>query len=475
MSNTKKNVVYNTLYHILTLIVPLITAPYLARTIGAEGVGIYSYTASIAQYFILFAMLGLSNYGNRSIAKVRDDKKKLSKTFFSIYAVQLISSALSIFAYVAFIALDNQYKNYSIIQFLYVASAIFDISWFFFGIEKFKTTVTRNTIIKLLSTAAIFIFVQTPNDLPYYVIIMALSFLLSQLALWPFLFKEIDLRVTLDFKEIKKHILPNLKLFIPVIAISLYNIMDKIMLGAICNAEEVGYYSNAEKIIQIPITLISSLGTVMLPKISNLVANRKQTVATKYIQKSLAFVMFITAPLCCGLFATGRNFSIIFYGENFVKTGILIEVLAIVIIIKAWANVLRTQYLIPHEKDKVYIWSVCLGAIINLLLNALLIPSLQSIGACIGTIAAEFIVMAYQAFAVRRELPIHQYIKQSLPFLAKAIIMFGFIYPLNLVNLNPYVRLAAQILAGVAIYSLLNFRYLSSLLNLSRLKKLKRN
>ena len=136
----------------------------------------------------------------------------------------------------------------------------------------------------------------------------------------------------------------------------------------------------------------------------------------------------------------------------------------------SFANVLRTQFLIPKEKDKIYIKSVFLGAAINLIMNLIFIPPYGSIGACSGTIAAEFTVMAYQAFAIRNELPIRQYLKQSLPFLIKAIIMLGFIYPLNLVNLNPYVRLAAQILAGIVISSLLNFRYISSLLNLKKLK-----
>lgn len=473
MSNVKKNFIYNTVYNILVLIIPLITAPYLARVIQVDGVGISSYSYSIAQYFVLFAILGLSNYGNRSIAKVRDNTEKLNKTFSEIYSMQIITSLTMITFYGLFLLLTKEYKIIFLIQSLYVISSLFDISWLFFGVEKFKTTVLRNAIIKVLSTIAIFAFVKNKNDTNIYILINALSMLASQFMLW-IMARKIVKFIKPNKKDILKHFAPNLKLFIPVLAISLYNIMDKVMLGIMINKNEVGYYENAEKIIQIPITIISALGTVMLPRITNLSVKGENNKIKNYIYKSIKTIMFISIPISAGLIIVGRNFCVLYFGKNFYLTGLLIEFLSCIIIFKSWANVIRTQYLIPKEKDKIYITSVCIGAVINLIINILLIPRLKSIGACIGTILAEFTVMFYQTISVRRELNISKYLKETVPFILKTMVMAVIIYPLNLINMNKLLILSIQVIIGASIYSLLNIKYINSLINLKKIiKKLK--
>jgi O-antigen/teichoic acid export membrane protein len=174
----KKNFIYNFIYQILILILPLITVPYVSRVLGADGVGTYSYTYSIAYYFMIIAMLGLNNYGNRRIAKVRDNKEDLSKEFWSIYKLQLITSSIMIILYFLYVSLfATKYKLIAFIQILYVASSMLDINWFFFGIEKFKLTITRNTIIKVFSLILIFIFVKNENDLWKYTTILSSSIL----------------------------------------------------------------------------------------------------------------------------------------------------------------------------------------------------------------------------------------------------------------------------------------------------------
>ena len=226
MTSIKKNFIYNMLYQILIMILPLITAPYLARVIGATGTGLYSYSYSIANYFVLFAMLGINNYGNRKIAQVRDDKQKLSRAFWTIYTMQFIMSLLVVFIYIMYIILfvkENQMLF--IIQTFYVLSSCFDINWFFFGIEKFKLTVTRNTVIKVISVISIFLLVKTEEDLWIYTMIMALTILLTQLSIWPFLRKYVDL-VKPKKEEVIKTLKPCIILFIPVIAVSIYRIMD---------------------------------------------------------------------------------------------------------------------------------------------------------------------------------------------------------------------------------------------------------
>lgn len=474
MSSPKKNFIYNLIYQILILIIPLITAPYLARVVGVKGVGIYSYTYSIVYYFMLLTLLGVNNYGNRTIAKARDNKDKLSKTFWSIYLFQLLMGFIMLVIYLTYILLfDNKYKIYAAIETLFIVSAMLDINWLFFGLEEFKKTITRNTFIKVGNIILIFLLVKSQNDLWKYVLIMAGMTCLSQLILWGFTKGKIFF-VRVKWKDIIKHIKPNLILFIPVIAISLYKIMDKIMLGGLTTVTEVGYYENAEKIIGIPMTLITALGTVMLPRMSNLVVKGDKEQAERYISKSIYFVMFLSFAMCTGLMGVGYHFAPFFFGKEFQKTGMLIMMLATTLPFLSFANVLRTQYLIPKEKDKIYIKSVFLGAITNLILNLMFIPIYKSIGACIGTIAAEFAVMFYQAMAIRKELPIKEYAIKSIPYLIKAIIMLAVIYPFNYIHMSSILRLIIQVGLGCLIYGLLNIKYILNIIDINKiLKKLK--
>ncbi len=461
MKRLRTNIIYNVVYQILILIIPLISMPYVSRKLGAEGIGIYSYTYSIAYYFMIIAMLGLNNYGNRTIAKIRDDKEKLSKEFFSIYTFQLITAITMVICYFLYVYIfDNQYKTIAYIQIMYVISSVFDINWFFFGIEKFKLTITRNTVIKILSLILIFIFVKTPNDIGIYTFILAGSTLFSNIVMFTFLRKYIKYQ-KVSKKDILKHVKPCVALFLPVIATSIYNIMDKIMLGILSNVSEVGYYENAEKITKVPISIITALGTVMLPRVSNMVSNNQDDKIKMLLEKSIQFIMFMAFPMAFGIIAISRNFSVMFFGYEFQKTGILIQLLSSTIIFLAWGNVIRTQYLIPKERDKEYIISAFLGAIVNFILNCIFIPQYASIGACIGTIATEFIVALYQTFIVKKELPLKKYIKKVILFLLKSIIMFVVVVLVGkIISNNVWLKIGLQVLAGAMIYVLINTKYI---------------
>lgn len=465
MNQLRKNFFYNIIYQVLILILPLITVPYVARVLGADGVGIHSYTYSISYYFMLIAMLGLNNYGNRSIAKVRDNKDELSKTFWSIYLLQFIVSTLMVITYLIYIILFNiRYKQIAVIQIFYVISSIFDINWFFFGLEKFKITIIRNTIIKIISLVSIFLFVRNSDDLWVYTLILSGSTFLSQIILWPYMKKYVNF-TKIKIIDILKHLKPCLILFIPVIAVSIYKIMDKIMLGNMASIVEVGYYENAVKIIDVPKCIITSLGTVMLPRMSNMIAKGEEEKIKMYIGKSLQVIMFLALPITMGLIAISDDFILIFLGNNFTKTGTLIKYLAISLIFLSWANVIRTQYLIPKERDKDYIISVILGAIVNLVMNIILIPRYASIGACYGTICAELIVMLYQTYKVKNELNISVYIKNIMIFVINSLIMFIIVDLLNYIPMSIYYRLILQVIIGIIIYIVLNFKYIITLVD----------
>ena len=472
--SVKKNFIYNFSYQILAMILPLITTPYIARVIGPEGVGVQSYTFSIANYFVLFAMLGINNHGNRSIAMVRDDKDKLNKTFISIYSAQAIMSIIMItlyLMYIIFIAKEN--KVMFIIQTIYIISVLLDINWFFFGMEQFKLTVVRNTIIKLASVLSIFIFVKNSNHLYVYSLILALGTLISQSVLWMYLKRYISF-VNVDKRDILMQVKPILVLFIPVIAISIYKIMDKIMLGTMSSMIEVGFYENSEKIMNIPLGVITALGIVMLPKMSNLYANRNEDEATKYI----GFVMCISFGAVFGLIGISPVLIPIFLGDKFIECVNVVAIISITIVFLAWANVVRTQYLIPKKKDKIYITSTIIGAIINLLINILLINKYGAIGAAIGTIFAEASVCVYQSIMIRKELNISLYFKRVIFYIIPGIIMCICIRLLGNALGKSILTGVIQIIVGGSIYVVLSFIYMivsKNELVINTIKKLKKH
>ncbi|AEV69360.1 flippase [Acetivibrio clariflavus] len=456
MSKTsiKKNFAYQMLYEILILILPFITSPYIARVIGAEGLGKYSYSYSVAYYFVLFSMLGLKNYGNRVIAQKRNDQTQLNETFSNLLAVHILISILCCIAYVFYIWNLKDDKLFALIQGTYVLSGLFDISWFYFGIEKFKLTVTRDTIIKIINVLCVFIFVKTSDDLWKYCLIMALGMLISQLFLWIPLKRYVQITRP-QLSKMTIHIKPLFILFIPAIAVSLYKYMDKIMIGYLSNKVQLGYYENAEKVTNIPLTVITSFGVVMLPKMSNLVASKNREATFRYISLSMKYVMCLAFALAFGLAGVGNVFAPVFWGEDFRASGIIIMGLSITVPFISFANVIRTQYLIPNEKDKEYLLSVISGAVVNLIINFLCIPSLGAIGATIGTVAAEATVCLIQVFAVWKELPLITYIKNSFLFILTGITMFTGVLCIGIKLETGILTLFIQILFGACFYSII--------------------
>lgn len=456
--NVKSNYIYTLTYNILNILIPFVTTPYIARVLGAENLGIYSYSYSTAYLFVIFAMLGLNNYGNRTIAAIYDDKKKLSQTFWDIYYMQLGLSLLVTAAYVIYISFFCEHKLIAALLIFYVLSAAFDITWFFFGIEYFKFTVIRNMVIKVLNLVLILIFVKDSDDLWIYTLIMALGFLASQLFLWTAIRKYVDLRKP-DFNRSARHIKPNLILFIPVIAISIYHFMDKIMLGNLSDMEQVGFYDNAEKIITIPQTAVTALGTVMLPRISNMMATGNQQGAIQYLKKSIILVACISSACTFGIIAVAPEFVHLYLGDGFRTCIVLLYYLMPCLIFKAYANVIRTQYLIPLKNDKIYVTSVCIGAVVNLVFNLIFIPYLQAVGACIGTILAEIIVCLYQMKYIIREQKVGKYFLYGFVFQGIGAIMFVALRYINIAQ-KEIISMMIKIGIGGVIFVAISFVYI---------------
>lgn len=459
-TSLKKNYIYNVLYQMLIIIIPLITSPYLTRTIGADGLGVYSFTQSYAHYFVLFTLLGLANYGNREIARDRDDKVKVSSTFCEIYAFQLFMMVCVSTVYViTLVTVVQEDRIIYWLQFMYVLSAGFDINWCFFGLEKFKLTIIRNTVIKIVSAVAIFIFVHAPEDLWRYTLIVASSTLLSQLVVWPFLSKEIKyVKPTLN--GIVSRIKPNTMLFLPVISVSLYTIMDKLMLGMMSTKAEVGYYAYAERIIQIPLALIAALGTVMLPRASNMLQKGKEAESRRLLVRSMQFAMLVSFGCMFGIMAIANDLIPWYYGNAFSRCASFTIWLSPVFVMSSWNNVIRTQFIIPKSLDKAYLCSVTAGALANLVMNSILIPQMEGLGAVIGTLIAQFVVCAVQFLLTKKQLDYKTIVSDTMVFCLIGLVMAMILLVLPDIKGAPIINILFQILVGIVIYCGLAMGYL---------------
>ncbi len=449
----KKNYIYNVIYRLSICILPLIVTPYVARVLGAKQVGLYAFSSTVALYLIMFGKLGLDNYGNRSIASCRDDIVKRSRVFWGIYIFQMITSITSILVFIILIlTVFDENRVIYWIQLMYVGSTLFDVSWFFYGMEQFRITTIRSVISKVLIIAGVFTFVRSKNDLWIYTVIMSVCFLYEQIQLLPFLFRQVR-KVPLERKDIVCHIVPNIKLFIPLLALSINHLMDKLMLGVIVGSTSVvAFYTYAENIINLPKGILSALDTVMLPRISHLVANHHREEGLAKMRNSLRFNSFVCCALCFGIAGIAPSFVPWFLGPEYSPTILLTMELAIVMIPMSISNVVQTQYLIPFRKETIYIRSVTLGAITNFTCNLTLIPFYGASGAVIGTLVAELVVCTYQMIRIREVYRVQQLIKALFPFVVCGVLELAVTFALSGLMINTALLLVIQISIGGGIY-----------------------
>lgn len=453
--SVKVNYLYSMLYSILSMILPLITSPYISRVIGSTGLGIYSYNYTVVTYFMQFASLGIGFYGNRSIAKVRDNREKMNKVFSEIFTMQIITSFIMIMCYLLYTLLlvkDN--IDIALLMLFYVITPAFSIGWFFNGLENFKITVTRNIVIKALTVFAIFVFVKTSEDLWIYVLIMSLGYFLSEGYLIIIAHRFVSYKVP-KLKDVVPHFKPNVVLFIPIFAVSIYRSMDKLMLKWIVDYDEVGYYSNAEKIINVLLAAITALGQVMLPKMTYLLARGDNRKFVELNRKSIKIVSILSIAMAFGIMGVADRFVPLFFGNGYELCIPILKALGLNIILLSWGNTIKAEFLIPKEEDYLYIKSVGVGAVVNLCINILLIPSLHSIGAVIGTISAELISLIVIFVGIKSEFPVLKMIKENMPYVVIGFIMLIAVKTLNILKLKTIYVLLIQIVFGGSTYIIL--------------------
>ncbi len=449
-----KNIIYNLLFQVVTLVLPLVTLPYVSRVLGANGVGIYSYTSSITQYFILFGTLGLAMYGNRQIAYMRDNKEDMSRAFWSILLLRMCTTGFAAILYITIFIHTKMYNDIYMIQALTIISAMLDISWLYMGLEDFKKIVSRNIIIKILGVFLIFIFIKSYEDLGLYIFINAATLLLGNAVMWIYLPKTVS-KVRIKFNDILINIIPSIRLFIPQIAIQIYLVLDKTFLGLLSNVTEVGYYEQSEKIVKATLAVVTVLGIVMMPRMSNLYANGDKEKMNDYLNISLKGVTYVSIPMFIGLIGVANEFVPWFFGDDFNKIKYLIPMLSPILYFIALSSVMGTQYLLPANRIKEYSRSVSIGAIVNIVLNIILIPQYGAIGTCIGTVVAEFTVTAIQYKYLRNEIVKRDYAKCVINFTVASLIM---LVPVRLIGVELGATMFTtfiQIIVGFIVYILL--------------------
>lgn len=438
------------------MVIPLVTTPYLSRVLGADGNGQYSYSASIVSYFTLFAAMGTATYGQREISYVRDDKKKLSSVFWNTEILSVCSTFICLIVYITFISLASlQNKIIYFIQAISIISVATDITWLFQGLEDFRKIVIRNTLFKLLGVSLIFLFVRSKNDLNLYVFQLVVINFLSMLSLWPFL-KGIVHRPNWSEIHPFRQLPTVLSLFIPTIAISIYTVMDKTMIGLITGSDfENGYYEQATKLSRTALMVVTSLGTVMVPRIGYLFNKHDQDSVRHYMYRSYQFAWALGIPICFGLIGISDNLVPWFYGPGYDKVSDLLKVLSFIIIAIGINNVTGIQYLIPTKRQNIFTLTVVIGAITNFTFNSILIRTNASVGAAIASVIAETTIAIVQIIIVRKELSLTVIIQRSWRYFLGGTVMLAFLRLENTLFSSSILHTLIMIVSGVLVYMIM--------------------
>ena len=447
--STKANYLWNLAFQVFLIIVPLITTPYVSRVLGSDGIGKFSFSSSIVYYFGLFAMVGFSYYAQREAAKYKEDKYNQSKIFWEIMILKSISTVLAVVAYLGLI-FSNALKDYNTLLFIYtlnVISVLFDTTFIFQANDDFKNITLRNFIVRLIMVVLIFVLVRTPDDLWIYTLLNAGGTILSTLIMIPFLGKYI-VRVKTKDLNIVKHIKPTLRLFIPTIAISIYVMLDKTMIGLMVPGEttvivdgvevvkkvsdlENGYYEQAEKIVKLVTTVITSLSIVMISKNVEFVQKHDEEGLKNNVYKAVRFTLMLGIPMTLGLICIATNFSPWFFGPGYEKVPYLIMILSIIVISIGLSGVFGIQYMVAVGRDKAFTIIVTSGAILNFVINLILVKYMYSYGVAISTAVVETLIAVADIIYLRKVLSIKRMIKDSYKYVISGAVMFGITFTLS--------------------------------------------
>jgi O-antigen/teichoic acid export membrane protein len=429
----------------------LITVPYISRVLGPEGIGLYSYSYSITQYFIIIGSIGLTMYGTRQIAYSRDDRKAMSNDFWSIVIIRSVTLGSSLIIYILMISTFKNNRLLFLIQGLTIFAALIDISWLYSGTEEFKKIIIRNLLVKIAGIAGILIFVKEREHLILYVWLNVGMSVVGNLTLFLWLPRIVDFNWPKK-ALITSHIIPSLRLFLPQIATQIYLLLDKTLLGLLANMEQVGFYTQSEKLVKVVLSLVASVSTVVIPRMSNIYAKRDFVKMTSFLNNALVLTSFFTVPFSVGLAAITHELVPWFFGPGYEPVQTLLPLLSSIIFIISISTVIGTQYLLPSDRMRGFTISLFAGAGINLVFNFMLIPHYGALGAVISTILAESIVSLIQFSLLKHEIDIASYVKNFIQFTLASLMIYVVVKILGTAMGAGFFTTLIQILTGACVY-----------------------
>ncbi|MCM1568097.1 MAG: oligosaccharide flippase family protein [Roseburia sp.] len=455
----KKNLLYSFLYEVIIALYPLLLIPYLSATIGKSGIGIYSYTYSIVGFFLLVCQLGVNTCGTRAIAKTRNNKKEMTRTFKCIFLIQVSASAISILAFLIYVFLFAQkYQFYFVLLLPFLIGQGIRISWFFLGLENIATILLRNVMIRLVSAVLIVLFVKTEASLPLYFLIMSLSYLLGDISVWPKALKMLDI-AKIDKATVYKYIKPMMVMFLPILALRGAYYTDEIMLGFLKDTDSVAIYENVYKVVNMPLQLYTVLANVFTAQASHLVATKQNNKNVGYVMNSIDMSSAIMFPIIFGMIAIAKEFVPWYMGETFLECIGVMHVLPIVLIFSGITSILRTQYFIPLEQDRKYVTTIAMGVLMNIILNCILIPEFSYIGVAIATVISEMMITFLSVNIIQRKDRIVRAFRYFPLYLSDAVLMLVVIRVIgNKLGVGIGTNIL-QIICGGAVYLIILFGF----------------
>lgn len=409
----KKNAIINVIYTISNIAFPLLTFPYVSRILLAEGLGKVSLFSSIANYAVLFASLGISTYGIRATARVRENEQELSQVTAELLSINLISTIIVLLVFVCvipFVGRLNREPELLIINGVLVLSSTLSMSWLYSGLEQYSYIAKRSIALKTVSAILIFVFVKDAFDYKKYAAIVAFSSIGSYLLNFLYSRNFVDLFKIQKLKW-KRHLKPMLLLFASILAVSVYTELDTIMLGFLRDDTEVGLYSMAVKIKGVLLNCINAVSAVLLPRMSYYLSEHNLKDYNNVLKISTALVFMFSIPMAALFILEARDSILIIGGESYLGAVLCMQTVMPILLVSGFSNVLGNQVLIPQGLDACFMKAVLAGAAIDFGLNIILMPRYGCVGAAIATLIAEVLQMSIQFIYASK------YIKMNIPFL----------------------------------------------------------
>lgn len=462
--NLKLNYFYNVSYQVLSILTPFITAPHMSRAFGPDGIGVYSYAESIVSYFVLFAALGIPAFAQREVAYAQNDIKKRSEVFWNVKALSAITVSASVLVYLVLFGHYQENGKIWIILTYNIVGILLDVSWLYQGMEEFGVITLRNVLIKLINVVFIMVFIHSREDLILYAFGNMVISVASSISLWPSLNRYIE-RPDLNKLRPFRYMRQILALFIPTIAIQVYLVLDKTMIGMITqNASENGYYEQAMKLTKITLVLVTSIATVLLPRVGYYFQLGDKKRVDELMQNGLRFTLFLGTPICLGLLSVASHFVPWFYGTDFLMVVDLLQILPFLVIAIGINSITGGVYLIATRQEKRYTKSVIIGAVINFSLNCILIARYQAVGAAFASVLAESSIAVVQLVMIRKDVNWPEVFRKSWKYYIAGAAMVLLLWYEKKYFTPSILSLACLVASGAAVYFLLLFALKDSFL-----------